>query len=308
MGFFGKFKSMFAGGGGTVRRRSRCNIRERFELLREAIYGTMSKFYMARDKQDGRIVGLKILDMEKLAQFEGRLKGAKRPSEGEIATQLKHPNIVETYEYGLTTEGDQYMVMEYIEGPGLNTLVIPAQSHMLDGIRLPLIRQIAEAVGAVHAAGFIHRDVSPRNVMVEPNSGVLKLIDFGLTIPNKPEFLQPGNRTGNPNYMAPEIIKRKRTDYKVDIFAFGVSAYEVCASELPWQRGTDAQAAMQHDTQPPTDLRRYRPNVNAKLAEAITWCIERDPVRRCPSMEEFLKKIRGVTHEDDPIKGAWGST
>jgi serine/threonine protein kinase len=296
MGFFDQ---LFAG-----RRARRCNVRERFELLREAIYGTMSKFYMARDKTSGQIVGLKILDKEKTAAAEARLRGLKKPSEGEIAIQLKHPNIVQTFEHGLTTDGEQYIVMEYIEGPGLNTLVMGDQVHMLDGIRLPLIRQVAEAVGAVHEAGFIHRDVCPRNVMVEPNSGILKLIDFGLTIPNKPDFLQPGNRTGNPNYMAPEIIKRQRTDHRVDVFAFGVSAYEICCSELPWTRGTDAKAAMDHANKPPTDLRVYRPKVNGKLADAIAWCLEREPARRCPSMEEFLKRIRNVAHEDEEWRAA----
>jgi serine/threonine-protein kinase len=290
MGFF---QSLFAG------KSRRCDVRQRFELLREAVFGTMSKFYMARDKNSGQIVGLKILDMEKTAAVEARLRGLKKPTEGEISIQLKHPNIVQTFEHGLTTEGEHYIVMEYIEGPGLNTLVEEDQAHTLDGIRVPLIRQIAEAVNAVHAAGFIHRDICPRNVMVEPNHGVLKLIDFGLTIPNKPDFLLPGNRTGNPNYMAPEIIRRQRTDHRVDIFAFGVSAYEVCCSKLPWTRGTDAKAAMDHASKPPIDLREYRPKVNAKLADAIAWCLHREPAKRCPSLEEFLKKTRNVAHEDE---------
>jgi serine/threonine-protein kinase len=293
MGFFDQFRSAFAG-----KKKSRLNVRGRFELLREAISGTMSKFYMARDRKTGQIVGLKILNREKTDAFEERFKGLKKPSEGEIAAQLKHPNIVETYEYGLTTDGEQYLVMEYIEGPGLN-FIITDSAQVLNGIRVPLIRQIAGALGAVHAAGFIHRDICPRNLMVEPNSGVLKLIDFGLTIPNKPEYLLPGNRTGNPNYMAPEISRRKKTDHRVDIFSFGVTAYEMCASRLPWIRGSDGKAAMDHASKPPADLRTYRPNVNGKLEEAILWCLKQDPVDRCPSMEEFLKRIVKVEHEDE---------
>jgi serine/threonine-protein kinase len=292
MGFFDQFRSAFAGG-----KKSRLNVRSRFELLREAISGTMSKFYMARDRESGKIVGLKILNKEKTKAFEDRFQGLKKPTEGAIAVQLKHPNIVETYEHGLTTEGEQYLVMEYIEGPGLN-FIITDNAAMLEGIRMPLIRQIAEALRAVHEAGFIHRDICPRNLMVEPNAGMLKLIDFGLTIPNKPEFLVPGNRTGNPNYMAPEISRRKKTDQRVDIFSFGVTAYEICSSQLPWVRGNDGKAAMDHASKPPADLRRYCPKINAKLEEAILWCLKPDPVDRCPSAEEFLKRILKVDRED----------
>lgn len=292
MGFLDRLLSSLGGKKGK-----RLKVRDRFELLREAISGTMSKFYMARDRKSGQIVGLKLLNPEKTAAFEERFKGLKKPSEGEIAVQLKHPNIVETYEYGKTTDGEQYLVMEYIEGPGLNFIITDSFS-VLDGIRVPLIRQIASALGAVHAAGFIHRDICPRNLMVEPNSGVLKLIDFGLTIPNKPEFLQPGNRTGNPNYMAPEVSRRKKTDHRVDIFALGVTAYEILSGQLPWVRGNDGKAAMDHASKPPADLRQYRPKVDSTLEEAVLWCLKQEPAERCPNTEEFLKRIQRIEQED----------
>ena len=78
-----------------------------------------------------------------------------------------------------------------------------------------------------------------------PDATSLKLIDFGLTVPARKEFMQPGIRTGTPNYMAPEVVRRKPTDQRLDIFAFGVSMYEMFAFDLPWQRGTgDGLAAM----------------------------------------------------------------
>ena len=90
---------------------------------------------MARDLRTGKVVGLKILDPEKTAAFEARFKGLRKPSEGEIAMQLKHPHIVETYEYGLTTEGAQYLVMEFLEGPNLNA-ALAARDPCLDGRRV----------------------------------------------------------------------------------------------------------------------------------------------------------------------------
>ena len=185
---------------------------------------------------------------------------------------MKHPRIVETFEYGLTTEGEQYLVMEFLEGTTLNSAWSPAIA-CLDGRRVKFIREAAEAVAAVHAAGFIHRDICPRNFMLTNGGEDLKLIDFGLTVPATKEFMQPGNRTGTPNYMAPELVRRRATDQRLDVFAFGVTAYEICTFELPWMRGTTGMAAMTHD-QPPTDIHKYRPQINPVLAKAIHACIE----------------------------------
>ena len=107
------FKSILGGPGGKL------NVKSRFELLREAISGTMSQVYMARDRRNDQIVALKILDAEKTSFFEGRFKGLKKPSEGAIAIKFDHPNIVKTHEHGLTTSGAQYIVMEYLQGAGL---------------------------------------------------------------------------------------------------------------------------------------------------------------------------------------------
>ncbi|MBI2825030.1 MAG: serine/threonine protein kinase [Planctomycetia bacterium] len=289
MGLLDSLKSVLSGG--------KVDVRSRYEFLREAISGTMSKFYMARDRQTGQIVGLKILDPEKTVAFESRFKGLKKPSEGEIIKSISHPHIVKVLLYGTTLQGEPFVVMEFLDGPGLNSLVI-GRSPLLDGRRVKLIRQAAEALKAVHEAGYIHRDICPRNFMVAPDGENLKLIDFGLTVPATPPFMQPGNRTGTPNYMAPELVRRLATDQRLDVFAFGVSAYELCTFNLPWERGTTGQVAMTHAANAPADIRRYRPNINPTLAKAITWCIEQKPDKRCPSMEEFLRAIKDVKTED----------
>lgn len=289
MGLLDSLKSVLSGG--------KVDVRARYEFMREAISGTMSKFYMARDRQTGQVVGLKILDPEKTVAFESRFKGLKKPSEGEIIKSISHPNVVRVLLYGTTLQGEPFVVMEFLDGPGLNSLVI-GRSPLLDGRRVKLIRQAAEALRAVHEAGYIHRDICPRNFMVTSDGENLKLIDFGLTVPATPPFMQPGNRTGTPNYMAPELVRRMPTDQRLDVFAFGVSAYELCTFNLPWERGTTGQVAMTHAVNPPADIRRYRPNINPTLAKAITWCVEQKPDKRCPSMEEFLRAIKDVKTED----------
>jgi len=289
MGFLDQLKTIFSSG-------KRLDVKARFELLREGVAGTMSKFYVAKDRQSGQIVGLKILDLDKTATFEARFKGLEKPTEGEIAFQMRHPYIVETYEFGLTTEGAQYLIMEYLGGPGMNAVLV-SRDAVLEGRRVRFLKQAAEALAAVHEAGFIHRDVCPRNLILTADGETLKLTDFGLTVPALPPYMQPGNRTGTPDYMAPELARRFPTDKRLDIFAFGATAYEICTYELPWPRGTTGAAAMTHD-QPAVPIQQYRPQINPQLAEAIHWCIEPDPAKRCPSMERFLYAIRNIKHED----------
>ncbi len=317
MGLIDKFKSMFQGGaksGGSTagsdtsgssgkssggKSSGRLDVSARFDFQREAISGTMSKFRMAYDIETSKTVGLKILDDEKTTLFEQRFKGLKKPGEGEIAVQLKHPNIVETYEYGLTRAGQRYILMEYLDGPGLQIL-LQNREPILKGNELNLIRQMAEAVDAVHKAGFIHRDICPRNFICTPDATSLKLIDFGLTLPDKPEFKQPGNRTGTPLYMAPEIVRRRHTDRRVDVFALGVTCYRLCTFEMPWQSSdTTGKAALVHDTEKPTDIREYRPKMDKTLADAIMQCLKPKPDDRPESAERFLWLIRRMESVDE---------
>ena len=106
---------------------------------------------------------------------------------------------------------------------------------------------MADALEYLHKQGYLHRDICPRNVMVT-KEGVVKLIDFGLTIPYTPEFCKPGNRTGTPNYLAPELIRRTTTDHRVDLFALGVTAYEVFTGDVAVGEGAVvADAAQPHE-------------------------------------------------------------
>jgi serine/threonine-protein kinase len=290
MSFLDKLKAVF-------KSPQKLDVEARFELLREGVAGTMSDFYMARDRKSGEIVGLKISDEEKLKAFESRFKGLKKPTEGEIAASLDHPNIVKTLEHGLTTKGLHYIVMEFLPGPGLNAL-INTEDPILDGRRLELIRQMAEALDYVHKSEIIHRDICPRNFICNKEVTSLKLIDFGLSLPAEKNFMQPGNRTGTPMYMAPEIIRRRWTDHRVDIFSLGVSAYQLCCFGFPWPVGDNpALSAMSHDTSAPTNILEHRPDLHPVLADAIMRCLAAEPRDRPPSVADFLKLIRDVKRE-----------
>ena len=288
MGLLDKLSSMF-------RSQSRVDVESRFERLRSSVFGTMSNFYVAQDRVRKEIVGVKLCDAEKVAFFESRFKGLNKPSEGEIATKMKHPNIVVTYEYGMTTKGLPYLVMEFVDGPGLQQLIYSKSEDMLQGRRLNLIRQMAEALKYVHEQGYIHRDICPRNYICFTNMEQIKLIDFGLTVPATKDFMQPGNRTGTPLYMSPEIVRRKATDQRVDVFSFGVTCYHLCTFELPWPVGdASGLAALQHDTHPARDIFEYRPDLDRNLGNAIMAAMRPSLNDRTPTMDQFLQQIRTV--------------
>src|SRR5262245_50926518 len=250
----------------------------------------MSKVWRARDKSLGRTVCLKLLDKEKTAKFEARFQGMNKPREGTICLMLKHPNIVSTYEFGTTTDGEYYLSMELVEGTGLNYLV-ETRAPQLEGKRVDYLTQIASAIDYLHKQGFLHRDICPRNVMVT-HEGVVKLIDFGLAVPNRPEFQKPGNRTGTPNYLAPELIRRVSTDHRVDLFALGVTAYEMYCHTLPWEKAQSLQTLLSHMNSPGKDPREHLPKIDKETRAFLVKAIERDPNKRFQTAEEFREAAR----------------
>ena len=275
------------------------DVLARYELLREAVSGTMSKFYMARDRKTDQIVGLKIADQEKLTAFEARFQGMKKPSEGEIAIKLKHPNVVETFDYGTTKNGLRFLVMEFLDGQGLHAL-IKDEDTILQGKRLNLIRQMAEAIDYVHREGYIHRDICPRNFICSLDAASVKLIDFGLSLPATEPFMQPGNRTGTPAYMAPEVSRRHKTDQRLDIFSFGMTAYQLCAFELPWPvSDKPAISALAYSGTAPEDILTYAPQLNQTLARAIMQCLLPSPAQRPQTAGDFVRMIREVESDNE---------
>jgi len=269
----------------------RVDLWQRFERLRESNSGTMSTFYKVRDRESGQVLGLKIIDREKSAPVEGRYKGLGKPTEGEIGTRITGPNIARTLEWGDAASGDPYVLQEYVEGTLLHA-ILSAGKLPPPAQRLDLVRQAATAIAAVHKAGFVHRDICPRNFILRPD-GRLMLFDFGLTVPDKPVFLQPGNRIGTPNYMAPEVVRRRQSDKRIDVFSFGVTAYELCTLAAPWPRGKTGAAALAHDS-PPEPITKHWPEIPPALATAIMGCIAAEPAARPPSMEAFLIAIAKV--------------
>jgi serine/threonine protein kinase len=271
------------------------DVEKRFDLLGRTGQGSMSKVWRARDRDLGRVVCLKLLDKAKTAKFDARFPGLKRPSEGAVCTSLRHKNVVQTYEHGLTKQGEPYLVMELIEGMGLNFL-IETKARQLEGNRVNFLTQVADGLDYIHQQGYLHRDICPRNIMVTP-AGVVKLIDFGLSVPYRPEFCKPGNRTGTPNYLAPELIKRTTTDHRVDLFALGVTAYETFTGFLPWEKAESLQTLLSHLNSPGRDPREKCPDLDKTTAEFLIKAIDRDPRERFQTAVEFRAALQELPEE-----------
>ena len=295
MGFFG---SLFGGKGGT-KALKKADLAKRWDLRGRTGQGSMSKVFQAYDKDLGRTVCLKLLNKEKTKRFEARFAqlGLKKPPEGEICMALNHPNCVRTYEHGVTFQGEPYLAMEWIDGLGLNYL-IETKSAQLNGNRINYLSQLADAVQYLHDSQFLHRDLCPRNVMVD-KEGVVKLIDFGLTIPYTPAFCQPGNRTGTLDYLPPELIKRRQTDHRVDLFALGVTAYEMFTAGLPWERTPSSEENLRRRLNTPArNPKDLRPDLDDDIAKLLMKSIAKEPGERFASARQFKEALQKLRRQD----------
>jgi len=266
------------------------DISRRFNLIGRVGQGSMSKVWKAVDLQSGRTVALKVLDKEKTLRFEERFKGLNKPSEGEIALTLNHPNIVQTYEFGWTTEDEMFLVMEFVDGVGL-ALLVDLQNEEMKRYRLRYMIQIGEALNHFHQQNWIHRDICPRNIMVSDQKSA-KLIDFGLVVPNTPEFRRPGNRTGTASYMAPELIKRQPTDQRLDIFSYAVTCFEMYTKRFPWDAALTIDAVLQHINKPPVEITTVVQGIDKQIAAAIMKGLRANPDERWQKVSEMVAEIR----------------
>jgi serine/threonine protein kinase len=293
MGFFSRLFSSTKSG----KKQPRIDLSKRFELLGRTGQGSMSKVWRARDKQLGRVVCLKILDKERTTRFEARFPGLVKPNEGAITSSLHHKNIVKTLEHGLTTQGEQFLEMELIEGVGLNFL-IETHNSALEGHRIDFLVQVIDAVEYIHEQRFLHRDLCPRNVMVT-KEGLVKVIDFGLAVPYTPEFCRPGNRTGTPDYLAPELIRRMTTDHRIDLFALGVTIYETFVGTLPWEKARGSMEVLnKHINVPGRNPSEVRPDLDKATVALLVKAIDRDPRLRFQSAAELRDVLKALPRQD----------
>ncbi len=285
-------KKMFGGqsGGGSKPRAGRVNLGRRFTLVAETGQGSMSRVYRAVDNESGRSVCLKVQIPEKNQAAAARAEKSERPDEGEIGMKIVHPNVVRTLEYGLTTKNEHYVVMEFIDGPSLQFVRETRSAPRLDD-KLELLAQAADGLTAFHQAGYIHHDIGPRNFLTT-REGQVKLIDFGLAIPNTPAFRRPGNRTGTLNYMAPELIRRETIDERIDVFSFGVLAFEFLTDRLPYDSTNSMATMLARINSEPLDPAKANPALPKEVLQLLRKVTARRREDRWPKMVTLVDELR----------------
>ncbi|HZW30423.1 MAG TPA: serine/threonine-protein kinase [Isosphaeraceae bacterium] len=290
----GKLKEIFSSGPSSQPggRRGRVNLQRRFSIVSETARGSMSRVYRAIDNQTGRTVCLKVQKREKNEAAAARTSTREtRPPEGEVASQLVHPHIVRTFEYGTSTQGEHYLAMEYIDGVSFQYIRETRSARTAQ--KVELLAQAAEGLAAVHAAGFIHHDINPRNFLVDRGQQV-KLIDFGLSVPNTPAFCRPGNRTGTVQYMAPELLRREPIDERIDIFAFGVLAFELLTDRLPYDASNTTTMMLQRINMEPLDPAVVKPKLSEELCQILRQLTARRREQRWARLSTLPEALRSI--------------
>ena len=272
-----------------------------FILLEKIGEGGMGVVYKAKDTRLERVVAIKLLP-ESLAADPGRR--ARFVQEARAASALNHPNIVTIHEIA-EHEGHHYIVMEYLEGRPLSE-AIPAQGMRLtDALRAAV--QIADALSAAHAAGLVHRDLKPGNIMID-GQGRAKVLDFGLaklTTPAGPEDAtrtlalgaqtEAGTIMGSVPYMSPEQAEGRPVDARSDIFSFGAVLYEMVTGKRAFQGESRIQTLAAVVRDDPTPASQIASSVPSELERLISRCLRKDVAKRSQSMPDVklaLEELR----------------
>ncbi len=270
-----------------------------YKILSTIGKGGMGEVYLAQDTKLNRKVAIKFLseefgdDAEKLGRFL---------REAQAASALNHPNIITIYEIG-EFEGASYIAAEYIEGKTLSRYLQQKDVKLAGALDLAI--QTASALAAAHAAGIVHRDVKPDNVMVR-DDGLVKVLDFGiakLTETQKPELesedetavhvsTSPGMIIGTANYMSPEQGKGKEVDARTDIFSFGVVLYEMVSGHLPFEGGSPMEiiAAILHKEPKPMAAAGLPPEIEKIISKAM----RKDRNERYQTIKDVMIDLKDV--------------
>jgi len=206
-----------------------------------------------------------------------------------------HPGIIGYVEHGKIS-GLLYLLLEYVEASNLKELYARHDPVLLEHVAQILI-DMAAALEHVHENGFMHLDFKPENVLVTQN-GSVRLVDFDLAqeIPEKPKKLSKKN-PGTPAYMAPEQLLGEPISQRVDIFSFGVAAYELLTNQKPFPGETPAEILKkQLDRSGFMPPREHNPDLPANLEKVILKCIERDPDRRYPFMGMMSRELQAALY------------
>lgn len=258
---------------------------DRYEVIDVVGRGGMGVVYQARDPKLGRLVAIKLLNLDDDSLLARFLQEAR------LAGQLKHRNIVTIYDFG-ELDKVPFIVMEFVEGTTLATLIRQPPPLSL-ARKLELGSELAAGLDYAHNRGVIHRDVKPANVMVD-REGVVKILDFGLARTGGDAGLtQHGLMMGTPNYMSPEQIQGQPIDRRSDIFAVGLVFYELLSGKQAFSGGVP-QVLYAITQSEPEPLSTVCPDLDPAIVAIVDRAIEKDANHRYQTLAALNADIGRV--------------
>lgn len=268
--------------------------------------GGMAEVYTGTHDSMGQVAvkvlrGLLDKDSEQLARFQ---------REAEVVEDLRHPNIVQMFEYNVTDE-NPYLVMEYIPGPALAAYLRSLHDNnqrLPIGMVAQILKSIANALDYAHARGIVHRDIKPANVLLRSRSGTIELnkplprdaepvlTDFGLVrLLDSTMHTTAGSVSGTPTYMSPEQARGEKVDKRTDLYSLGIMLYEMLAGSVPFHADTTFGMLMKHINEPPPPIE----GLSVELQAILDRSLAKDPSLRYESAgdlaDEFIALFNGQT-------------
>jgi len=261
--------------------------------------GGMAIVYRAKDTVNGRDVALKCIQNKIYTEDkEKELEGfARFKREAKILAKLKHPNIVEVYDY-LELPAVTCFAMEAVEGETLQSHFYRNRTpenefaYLDEKKYLPILTDVVRAFAAAHKRQIFHRDIKPSNIIIEEKTNRAVLLDFGLARGGGQETLtKTGSVLGTLFYLAPEQIKAQKIGGYTDVYGWGLVAHHLLSGHLPFEENDDVTMAVKRTANDIPPISEVAPHLSDNICEVIDRCLERNPLDRFHDGNELLKAL-----------------
>jgi serine/threonine-protein kinase len=266
----------------------------RYEVISELGRGAMGAVYKARDPNLGRAVAVKVILTANLTPqaLEDYKKRFYR--EAEAAGRMMHPGVVTIHDMGEDPPtGQPFLVMEFIEGKPLESLLEESPSGLPVERALEIGVQVAEALDFAHKQGVIHRDIKPANIMVT-RDGRAKIADFGIAKMEGANLTQTGQLVGTPAFMSPEQFSGGAIDARSDLFSLGAVLYEMFTGKMPFGGNTVTEIIFKVVQMPPAPACKLNPLLPPSVEVLLNRCLAKEPDKRYPNARALADDLAAV--------------
>ena len=264
-------------------------LESEYEILGELGRGGTAVVYLARDRQLGRDVAIKVIRSHFLEDEEALVRFAR---EARTVAQLEHPSIVSIFSVQRLVDGSLALVMQHIPGRTLKETIRRTGPLPFSQVQR-ILRDIGEALDCAHRRGVIHRDVKPENVLLDENTGRAMLFDFGIArqANSHTQITLTGVALGTPAYMSPEQIDGAEVDGRSDLYSLGIVGWEMLSGRRPWEGESLYSIIFKQKAEPLPAPREIRPDIPDALSTAIEGALQKDPARRWPTAQDFVAEL-----------------